>query len=269
MDNLTILNEIQRLYFNNLYKEALELIESNSRKSVPNHPLSAWKAACVLRLGDQQKASEIIAGILELDPKQKDAIRVRGSSHKLRMIWTQPFAIIQKPFASIPDSPWHSIHAPQPIGKKRNWMQPFAIIPKPSASNQIFPGHLIIAAAIYSKKNDQDAAIRDYSEAIRLDPKFAWLSILEQLCIIKKDNWIPPCKIATKPSALTQISAGHLIYRGLIYADKGDPDSAFRDYSEAIRLDPKNAAAFSNRGNAFLNKGDLDAAFRDLTRPSN
>jgi tetratricopeptide (TPR) repeat protein len=49
-------------------------------------------------------------------------------------------------------------------------------------------------------------------------------------------------------------------YRGISYATKGDLDRGIADFSEAIRLDPKNAYAYNNRGSAYENKGDHDRA---------
>ena len=51
--------------------------------------------------------------------------------------------------------------------------------------------------------------------------------------------------------------------RGIAYATKGDLDRAIADFSEAIRLDPKDAHAYNNRGSAYENKGDHDRAITD------
>ena len=41
-----------------------------------------------------------------------------------------------------------------------------------------------------------------------------------------------------------------------------DYDEAIRDYTEAIRLDPKNAKAYRNRGLAYRRLGKYDEAIR-------
>jgi lipoprotein NlpI len=50
------------------------------------------------------------------------------------------------------------------------------------------------------------------------------------------------------------------------YSDKGDPERAITDCSEAIRLDPKLANAYLNRGKAYSDKGDFDRAIADYNR---
>ena len=71
------------------------------------------------------------------------------------------------------------------------------------------------------------------------------------------------CRIATKPSAPTAVSAAYL-NRGNVYLSKSDLEHAFADFNEALRLDPKNAWAYAERGNLYKNKGDLDHALADL-----
>jgi tetratricopeptide (TPR) repeat protein len=47
--------------------------------------------------------------------------------------------------------------------------------------------------------------------------------------------------------------------RGNAYFAKGNHERAKADYDEAIRLDPKHAAAFNNRGNATVPKATTTA----------
>jgi tetratricopeptide (TPR) repeat protein len=75
-------------------------------------------------------------------------------------------------------------------------------------------------------KGDNDRAITDFNEAIRLNPRDA----------VAFDN------------------------RGNAWSDKRDNDRAIADYSEAIRLNPQEALTFIGRGNAWNDKGDNDRA---------
>lgn len=80
-------------------------------------------------------------------------------------------------------------------------------------------------------KGDNDRAIADYSEAIRLNPKD----------VPAYNN------------------------RGTALRDKGDLDRAIANYNQAIRLDPNDVAAYNNRGNAWHEKGDAKRAVVDYS----
>jgi len=53
---------------------------------------------------------------------------------------------------------------------------------------------------------------------------------------------------------------------GNAYYKRGDYDRAIEDYSKAIELDPKYAAAYNARGLAYVNKGDYDRAIEDYNK---
>jgi tetratricopeptide (TPR) repeat protein len=54
--------------------------------------------------------------------------------------------------------------------------------------------------------------------------------------------------------------------RGAAYQANGDFDKAIDDHDEAIRLNPQYAAAYKNRASAYMGKGDYDRAIQDFDR---
>jgi tetratricopeptide (TPR) repeat protein len=84
----------------------------------------------------------------------------------------------------------------------------------------------------YSDKGDLDSAIAAFTEAIRLDAKYAE-------------------------------AYGN---RGAAYGTKGEFDKALADFMEAIRLNPKYAEAYWARGLAYGEKGDKSKADEDFAQ---
>jgi tetratricopeptide (TPR) repeat protein len=84
-------------------------------------------------------------------------------------------------------------------------------------------------ALAYFGKGDRDRALRDFDEAIRINPK----------------------------------GADYFVGRGDIYRDRGDNERAVRDYDDAVRINPKNWYASYARGLADYNMGQTDRALRD------
>lgn len=55
------------------------------------------------------------------------------------------------------------------------------------------------------------------------------------------------------------------MFRGKAYSKKRNFDGAIADFTEAIRLNPKNDSPFYFRGGAYLENGDYDRAIADYT----
>jgi tetratricopeptide (TPR) repeat protein len=81
-------------------------------------------------------------------------------------------------------------------------------------------------------KGDLDRAARDFSEAIRIDPKYP-------------DTYLE---------------------RGQTFFKLGETERAIADYSAALALDPRHGAALRARGMAHLYLGKTDLALADLTK---
>jgi tetratricopeptide (TPR) repeat protein len=59
------------------------------------------------------------------------------------------------------------------------------------------------------------------------------------------------------------LSASRCYDRGVVHLDKKDYDHAIADFSEAIRYNPKFAAAYFNRGAAYFSTKDYDLVIAD------
>jgi lipoprotein NlpI len=119
----------------------------------------------------------------------------------------------------------------------------------------------------YVAKGDPDHAIADYTEAIRLDPKFAQ-AYGSRGNVYLDDKGDLDRAIADYSEMIRLDPKEARIYnnRGLAYVAKGDSDRAITDYTQAIRLNPDYVKAYNNRAFAyFISKGDLDHAIADYT----
>jgi tetratricopeptide (TPR) repeat protein len=76
-------------------------------------------------------------------------------------------------------------------------------------------------------------------------------------------------RIVEDLSESAKIRALAHVSRGLAYLGQNDLDSAITNFTDAIRLDPKNANAYDNRGQAFTGKGDYDHAIADFDQAVN
>jgi len=81
----------------------------------------------------------------------------------------------------------------------------------------------------------------------------------------QKNDYDHAISDATEAIRLNPKSAVAYTNRSLFYAGKKDYDHAISDASEAIRLDPKPAMAYNNRALAYAGKKDYDHSISDST----
>jgi Tfp pilus assembly protein PilF len=116
----------------------------------------------------------------------------------------------------------------------------------------------------WKSKGDLDRAIADFSQAIRVDPKFASAYFNRGDAYDDKGDTTRAISDIDAAIRLDPGDADSFILRGVLWKKKGDLDRAIRDYTEAIRLDPKSSMAYFNRAIALGDKEQTTRAIADL-----
>ena len=122
-------------------------------------------------------------------------------------------------------------------------------------------------ANAYGRKGEIDRALADYDEAIRLNPKF--FRAINNRGTTYRDDKRDPDRAITDYNEAIRLSpkfADAYNNRGIAYAAKGDHAHALADYNSAIRLDPNFALAYNNRGLQYRDHGDYVAAIADFDK---
>lgn len=111
-----------------------------------------------------------------------------------------------------------------------------------------------------------DRALKDYTDAIRLEPK-AVSSLLNRSHIYNQrhdyDRAIADVNRAFEGGLSDYGKRVGYDERGYAYQVKGDIDRAIADYTDSIQLNANNYFALTGRGSAYHAKGDLDRAIAD------
>ena len=116
----------------------------------------------------------------------------------------------------------------------------------------------------YLKKNQFDPAIKDFSEAIRLDPENAWALANRGNAYFNKRDYDSAMQDYDAALRLNPVGYATLFYgRGSVYNAGGDPVHAIEQFDAAIRLQPEFPEAFNNRGIAYFNNGQFSRAIED------
>jgi tetratricopeptide (TPR) repeat protein len=141
-------------------------------------------------------------------------------------------------------------------------------------------------ALAYQGKGEYDRAIQDYDEAVRDYPNsvaaksgraIAYRNKGQPVDPVQSSNPFRPGAIQSnnQPIGLTPAvqpvwpgadTAFSFYNQGSVLLNQKDYDRAIASFDEAIKLDPKYAAAFLNRGTAYRSKGRDDQAIVDFGR---
>jgi tetratricopeptide (TPR) repeat protein len=118
----------------------------------------------------------------------------------------------------------------------------------------------------YLRKGENEKAIADLTEAIRLDPNSHSAYYNRGLIFLQKDE--PDKAVADLEEAVrcNPRSAEALVMRGMCYIAKNDFDRALASFDGAIAVDPTNAIGYMERSNLYGRKGEYDKRDRDYAQ---
>jgi tetratricopeptide (TPR) repeat protein len=118
----------------------------------------------------------------------------------------------------------------------------------------------------YSEARENNRAIQDFTQAIRLDPDYA--PAYNDRGVAYKDigEFDRAIEDYTHAIGMYPRYAKAFANRGIAYKNKGENGHAIEDYTRAITLDPKFAPAYNNRGVAYNSQGDHVRAIEDFNQ---
>jgi len=117
----------------------------------------------------------------------------------------------------------------------------------------------------WHQKQDYDRAISDYTEAIKLAPKYARAFINRGAAWQRKHQLDRAMSDYNKGITLEPRDPVAFLNRGNAWSDKHNYDRAIDDFNQAIKLKSNYAIAFNNRGNSWSAKHNYDRAISDYT----
>jgi tetratricopeptide (TPR) repeat protein len=120
--------------------------------------------------------------------------------------------------------------------------------------------------AAWAGRRDYDRAIADYNEALRINPVYV-LALYGRFMATQSKTDNANAKVPRKEAKpQTSIPADiDYVARGLAWAQKRDYDRAIADYTEALRVNPKDAKAYTYRAVAWSNKNNYERAVADYS----
>jgi tetratricopeptide (TPR) repeat protein len=113
-------------------------------------------------------------------------------------------------------------------------------------------------------ESNYNKAIKDFDEAIRLDPKYADAYLGRGNAWKAKGKYDKAIQDYNDAIRLDPKYADAYFSRGIAWSGKGEYDKAIKDFNDAIRLNPKHSMVNYRRGAVWTMKGEYDKAIKDF-----
>ena len=118
----------------------------------------------------------------------------------------------------------------------------------------------------YDSMRDYDLAIRDYTRAVEIMPDYAYAYGNRGVSFEAKGDYVQAIRDYDKAIELRPGYTQAYYNRANAYLAADDARKAIGDYNRAIEINPEYVMAYNNRGNAFNRIGDHDQAIRDYAK---
>ncbi|HVN71096.1 MAG TPA: tetratricopeptide repeat protein [Desulfomonilia bacterium] len=119
---------------------------------------------------------------------------------------------------------------------------------------------------LFEKKGDHEQAIRDFNQAIKLNPGYVYAYISRGVAYRGKGEYDRAIQEFNKAIEMNPYIFETFYSRGFTYEMMGQHDKALEDFDQAVGLDTNNLIVHYNRGNEYYRMGDFDWAVRDYDK---
>ena len=118
----------------------------------------------------------------------------------------------------------------------------------------------------YGAKGESERALRDYNEAITLNPKNAGAYVDRALILSQRGEFEDADKDYREGLRLNPNQWQAYFNRATDDRDQGRLEEAIEDLNNVTKLNPQFAAAYASRGAIRMQKGEIDQAIKDYNR---
>ncbi len=122
----------------------------------------------------------------------------------------------------------------------------------------------ILSGDSWSRKGEHDKAIKDFDEAIRLDPRQAHSFQFRGMEWYSKQDYDKAISGFDQAIRLDPNKQFSYLNRGWAWCMKKEFDKAIINFDEAIRRIPNDALLFESRGEVWCFKQEFDSAIKDF-----
>lgn len=142
------------------------------------------------------------------------------------------------------------------------------LITNDAINNQIKKDVALLSfnGAEYANKDNLDDALKEFTKAIAINPRYHITYLNRGFVYFKKDQISKAISDFNKGIEIEPKFPTAYVNRGMASAANGEYDQAISDFNKAIELNPRFGMAYNNRGMAYGKKGHYDRAVSDFNK---